>query len=192
MSTDTSNGLKIRHLLHTSGTKSNASQYTSCLDYILLQDYLCRLHVRRVSIRDLDLELLARTRGKDLRILKIMKCNGKKCVGWEMVTSIADTGLQVIGQFCKKLRKFKTDDSVTQMELITMVKGCLELECLHIHLKDITNEILECIGTHLKNLRDFQMTLSYFSPIYRYAYASYLVDNGIRAMLTGCSKLERL
>ncbi|GKB48606.1 coronatine-insensitive protein 1-like protein [Tanacetum coccineum] len=103
-----------------------------------------------------------------------------------------DMALQVIGEFCKKLRKFKTDDSVTQMELITMVKGCLELECLHIHLKDISNEILECIGTHLKNLRDFQMTLSYFSPIYRYAYASYLVDNGIRAMLTGCSKLERL
>nr|GFA72183.1 hypothetical protein [Tanacetum cinerariifolium] len=68
----------------------------------------------------------------------------------------------VIGESCKKLCKFKTDDRVTEMELITMVKGCLELECLHIHLKGISNVTLECI------------------------------DNGIRAMLIGCSKLKRL
>nr|GEY35994.1 hypothetical protein [Tanacetum cinerariifolium] len=100
-----------------------------------------------------------------------------------------DMVLQVIGEFCKKLRKFKTDDRVTQMELITMVKGCLELECLHIHPKGISNVTLECIGTHLKNLRDFQMTIS---PMDRHAYASFRVDDGIRAMLIGCSKLERL
>ncbi|GJX39480.1 coronatine-insensitive protein 1-like protein [Tanacetum coccineum] len=98
-----------------------------------------------------------------------------------------DMALQVIGEFCKKLRKFKTDDSVTQMELITMVKGCLELECLHIHLTDISNETLECIGTHLKNLRGCHMTLSC-----GYSKTSPPLEDGIRAMLIGCSKLERL
>nr|GEX33505.1 hypothetical protein [Tanacetum cinerariifolium] len=93
--------------------------------------------------------------------------------------------LQVIGQFCKKLRKFKSDDLVTQMGLITMVKGCLELECLDIHLTDISIETLECIGTHLKNLRDFHMT-------YKYSRTSLPLDDGIQAMLIGCGKLERL
>nr|GEV63735.1 hypothetical protein [Tanacetum cinerariifolium] len=255
---------------------------------------LKELHIRHMDVHDSDLELLAKTRGKDLRVLKISKCEGfstdgllhiykycndlrtlclkgnwfykkdrkwfhelalqnsgiesldfrngtivavkdltllaKNCsqsfvslkiAGFDQVNLVdvftyavrledcfdikwvedqVDTGfkfptnmvLQVIGEFCKKLRKFRTDDRVTQMELITMVKGCLELECLHIHLKGISNVTLECIGTHLKNLRDFQMTLSYISPMDRYAYASFRVDNGIRAMLIGCSKLERL
>ncbi|GJY24488.1 coronatine-insensitive protein 1-like protein isoform X1 [Tanacetum coccineum] len=98
-----------------------------------------------------------------------------------------DMGLQVIGQFCKKLRKFETYGRATQMGLITMAKGCLELECLHIHLTDISNEILECVGTHLKNLRDFHMTLSY-----KYSKTTSPLDDGIQAMLIGCSKLERL
>ncbi|GKB42960.1 coronatine-insensitive protein 1-like protein isoform X1 [Tanacetum coccineum] len=96
-------------------------------------------------------------------------------------------GLQIIGQSCKKLRKFKSDKLVNENGLITMASGCLELECLHIHLTYISNEILECIGTHLKNLRDFHMTLSY-----AYSYISFPLENGIRAMLIGCSKLERL
>ncbi|GKC09615.1 retrotransposable element Tf2 [Tanacetum coccineum] len=89
--------------------------------------------------------------------------------------------------FGKKLRKFKNSGLVTQTGLITVAQGCLELECLHIELIYISNEILECIGTHLKNLRDFHMTLN---PIYGKTY--FPVDNGIRAMLIGYSKLERL
>ncbi|GJV13633.1 mutator type transposase [Tanacetum coccineum] len=98
-----------------------------------------------------------------------------------------DMGLQIISQFCKKFRKFKIDKLVTQMGLITMAKGCLELECLHILLPDISNEILECMGTHLNNLHDFHMTLSY-----KYGETSGPLDDGILVMLISCSKLERL
>ena len=38
------------------------------------------------SIRDLDLKLLARTRGKDLRVLKIMKYNGFSSDGLMEIT----------------------------------------------------------------------------------------------------------
>nr|GFA71841.1 hypothetical protein [Tanacetum cinerariifolium] len=46
---------------------------------------------------------------------------------------------------------------------------------------------LQVIGTHLKNLRDFKMFLSY-----RYIKTYLSLNNGIRAMLNGCSKLDRL
>ncbi|GJY24486.1 coronatine-insensitive protein 1-like protein isoform X1 [Tanacetum coccineum] len=114
----------------------------------------------------------------------------KSCPNLEVLyttTVFGDTGLQVIGRFCKKLLKFKTYGWATQMGLITMAKGCLDLECLYINLTDISNEILNFIGTHLKNLRDFHMTVSY-----KYSKTSLPLDDGILAMLIGCSKLERL
>nr|GEY11698.1 hypothetical protein [Tanacetum cinerariifolium] len=134
----------------------------------------------------------------DVRLDAYSQCSLiRRCPNLEVLYTknhFGDMGLQVIGQSCKKLRKFKTYGLVTQMDLINMAQGCLELECLHIdHLIDISNGTLECIGIHLKNLREFHMSLSYkICPIYRYAYASFLVDNGIRAMLIGCGKLERL
>ncbi|GJV00568.1 leucine-rich repeat domain, L domain-like protein [Tanacetum coccineum] len=100
-----------------------------------------------------------------------------------MVTSIADTGLQVIGQFCKKLRKLKTFELVSHMGIIAMAQGCVDLSCLHIGLTTFTNEAMECIGTHLKNLRDFHMIVGKTTTP---------LDNGVRLMLIGCSKLERL
>ena len=103
-----------------------------------------------------------------------------------------DGVLQVIGESCKKLRKLKTDESatthigpVTHMGLIALVQGCLELECLHTKFsKCISIASLECIGCCLKNLNDFQITLHYSTTS--------VLDSGIRAMLIGCSKLERL
>ncbi|PWA50112.1 hypothetical protein CTI12_AA477700 [Artemisia annua] len=97
-----------------------------------------------------------------------------------------DKLLQVIGESCKKLRKLKTDGSAAKhLGLIALAQGCLELECLHINFsKDISNESLECIGSCLKNLNDFQITLPYNTIS--------VLDSGIRAMLIGCSKLERL
>nr|GEU83234.1 hypothetical protein [Tanacetum cinerariifolium] len=103
-------------------------------------------------------------------------------------TVFGDMGLKVIGQFCKKLRKFKTDDWATQTGLIAMVKGCLELECLHIKLTGISNEILECIGTHLKNLRDFHMTKGYLSL----GHLGESAAAGLVCLSKGCPKLRKL
>nr|GEX10250.1 hypothetical protein [Tanacetum cinerariifolium] len=101
----------------------------------------------------------------------------KSCPNLEVLyttTVFGDMGLQVIGRSCKKLLKFKTYGWATQMGLITMAKGCLDLECLYINnltnmpinnpinnLTDISNENFDFIGTHMKNLRDFHMTAKY-------------------------------
>ncbi|PWA99561.1 hypothetical protein CTI12_AA006220 [Artemisia annua] len=98
-----------------------------------------------------------------------------------------DMGLQAISQFCKKLRKLKTCGFVSHTRLISLAQGCVDLECLHINLKDITKESMEFIGTHLKSLRDFQMKLSKVAE-----KITAPLDEGVRLMLIGCSKLERL
>ncbi|PWA99565.1 hypothetical protein CTI12_AA006260 [Artemisia annua] len=63
--------------------------------------------------------------------------------------------------------------------------GGLELECLHVQvqLQDNTNEAMECIGAHLKKLRDVRITLSM-------SKTRLMVDSGIEAMLIGFRKLE--
>ncbi|GKE00152.1 leucine-rich repeat, cysteine-containing subtype protein [Tanacetum coccineum] len=68
-----------------------------------------------------------------------------------------DEGLQVIGQFCKKLRKLNHGGWVTQMGLIALAQGCPNLDYIKVYLLDISNEALECVGTHLKNLCDFRI-----------------------------------
>ncbi|GJV79617.1 leucine-rich repeat, cysteine-containing subtype protein [Tanacetum coccineum] len=98
-----------------------------------------------------------------------------------------DTGVQVIGKFCKKLRKLTHYGLMTHVGLMALAKGCTKLECLEVRLRDISNEALECLGTHLKNLRKFRMHLAK-----EYGTIDPPLDNGIRAMLMGCRKLESL
>ncbi|GKB23973.1 leucine-rich repeat, cysteine-containing subtype protein [Tanacetum coccineum] len=114
----------------------------------------------------------------------------KRCPNLEVLYAedvCGDRGLQKIGQFCKKLRKLNHYGLVTHMGLIALAKGCTKLERLKVRLTDISNEALECLGTHLKNLRKFCMHLANIDG------TTYLpLDNGIQAILMGCSKLERL
>ena len=63
------------------------------------------------------------------------------------------------------------------------------MEYLHVKLTDISNEALECIGSNLKNLRDFDMKVSEGKKSTR---RDLLIDNGTRATLVGCTKLEKL
>ncbi|XP_071706002.1 coronatine-insensitive protein 1-like [Rutidosis leptorrhynchoides] len=121
----------------------------------------------------------------------------QRCPNLEVLDTrdvIGDRGLQVVGQYCKKLKRIKIergDDEegfVSQRGLIDLAQGCLELEVLHVNLTDITNEALESVGTHLKNLYDFRMIL-----LDKEVNVTELpLDNGIRALLSGCTKIERL
>nr|GEV17944.1 hypothetical protein [Tanacetum cinerariifolium] len=288
--------------------------------------FLKELHIRLVNVCDSDLELLTRTRGKDLRVLQISKCKGlstdglmhigkycndlrtlcledncvgqkdgkwvhelalhstrieslnfrysvyeyddkdltllaKNCsqslvslkiteadeesvgfrlppnmcyIGLSELTShllplrcpnlevlyisdmFADRGLQVIGQFCKKLRKLNAYTTklplvyelVLDTGLIALAQGCLELEYLHIAVTDISNETMECIGTHLKNVRDFHMILSIkdgltdvglgyigkYDQNLRYLSLSNVgeSDAGLVELSMGCPKLREL
>nr|GEV73664.1 probable ubiquitin-like-specific protease 2B isoform X3 [Tanacetum cinerariifolium] len=75
---------------------------------------------------------------------------------------------------------------VTHVGLIAVAKGCTNLESLKITLGDISNEAIECLGTHLKNLHKFRILVKNDRT------TDLPLDNGIVAMLMGCTKLERL
>ncbi|GKD46835.1 leucine-rich repeat, cysteine-containing subtype protein [Tanacetum coccineum] len=98
-----------------------------------------------------------------------------------------DMGLQVLGRFCKKLHKLNHKGLVTHVGLIVLAKGCTNLESLKVILGDISNKALECLGTHLKNLRKLCMKL-----VKKDRKIDIPLDNGILAMLMGCRKLKRL
>ncbi|GJZ09192.1 coronatine-insensitive protein 1-like protein [Tanacetum coccineum] len=105
--------------------------------------------------------------------------------------SISNEGMEHLSQYCKNLRKLYVMDrrgSLTEKGLFALALGCGQLECLHINLSCITFEAMVHIGINLKNLSDLSMVLgnkdvSITDPV---------IDNGIRTLLIGCNKLERL
>ncbi|GJS81266.1 coronatine-insensitive protein 1-like protein [Tanacetum coccineum] len=135
---------------------------------------------------------IALSHGSARHILGIRVCPNLE----ELYTSyaIGDLGLKHVGQICKKLRTVKIekvhvngDMLVSHTGLIDLAEGCPELEYLRVNVKDITNDALECIGTHLKKLFDFCLILDHkVEPV-----SDLPLDNGIRALL-GCTKLEKL
>ncbi|GJZ38149.1 leucine-rich repeat, cysteine-containing subtype protein [Tanacetum coccineum] len=114
----------------------------------------------------------------------------ERCPSLEVLVTqdtCGDEGLQVISQFCKKLRKLTHHGWVTHTGLVALAQGCPNLVYISVNIYDISNEALECVGTHLKNLRDFRFWLGREDDI-----TDSSLDNGVRDMLVGCSKLEKL
>ncbi|GJU98886.1 leucine-rich repeat, cysteine-containing subtype protein [Tanacetum coccineum] len=92
-------------------TYHNDIRITSWIEQLALEfRYLTELHMRHLVVHDEDLETLARTRGKDLRSLKIKKCKG-----------ISTDGLMHISMYCNQLRTL-----------------CLEYDHYHTQSKDVT------------------------------------------------------
>ncbi|GJR30299.1 leucine-rich repeat, cysteine-containing subtype protein [Tanacetum coccineum] len=114
----------------------------------------------------------------------------KRCPSLEVLVAqdiCRDVRLQVISQFCKKLHKLAHRGWVTQMGLIALAQEFPNLDYLQVNLLDISNEALECVGTHLKNLRDFRIFLAEEDGI-----TDLPLDKGVRDMLMGYRKLESL
>lgn len=113
---------------------------------------------------------------------------------------IGDRGLEVVAQTCKKLQRLRVergdDDQggledehgmVTQVGLMAVAQGCPHLEYWAVHVTDITNAALEAIGTYSSSLNDFRLVL-----LDREANITESpLDNGVRALLRGCTKLRR-
>jgi len=112
---------------------------------------------------------------------------------------IGDRGLQVVADTCKKLQRLRIergDDEgglqeeqggVSQVGLTAIAVGCHELEYIAAYVSDITNGALESIGTFCKKLYDFRLVL-----LDREERITELpLDNGVRALLRGCTKLRR-
>ncbi|PWA83578.1 hypothetical protein CTI12_AA165890 [Artemisia annua] len=113
---------------------------------------------------------------------------------------ISDEGLEHLSQCCKNLRKLYVTNRMgqnrrgpnrrellTEKGLFALALGCRELECLHINLSCITFEAMVHIGINLKNLSDLSMVLGKEGVNMKDP-----VDNGVRTLLIGCNKLERL
>ncbi|XP_073009839.1 coronatine-insensitive protein homolog 1a-like isoform X1 [Typha latifolia] len=117
----------------------------------------------------------------------------------EVRNVIGDRGLEVVAETCKKLQRLRIergDDEpglqdeqgrVSQVGLSALALGCPELEYIAVYVSDITNSALESIGTYSKNLCDFRLVL-----LDREERVTDLpLDNGVRALLRGCTKLQR-
>jgi coronatine-insensitive protein 1 len=126
----------------------------------------------------------------------------QKCPNLEVLETrnvIGDRGLTVLGNCCKRLKRLRiergdddqgmedVEGSVSHRGLIALAQGCTELEYMAVYVSDITNASLEHIGTHLKNLCDFRLVLLDHEE----KISDLPLDNGVRALLTGCDKLKR-
>nr|GEV86947.1 hypothetical protein [Tanacetum cinerariifolium] len=169
---------------------------------------LKELHIHHMDVQDSDLELLAKTRGKDLRVLKISKCVG-----------FSTNGLLHIGKYCNNLRTlhlkgnwFYKKDGKWFHELALQNTGIKSLKFRNgtiVAVKDLTLLAKNCsqslvslkiAGFDQVNLVDVFPYAVRLEDCFDIKWAEDQVDtsfkfptnNGIRAMLIGCSKLERL
>ncbi|GKC59417.1 coronatine-insensitive protein 1-like protein [Tanacetum coccineum] len=107
------------------------------------------------------------------------------------VTSITDGGLENLSKYCKNLRKLYVTSRtgyVTEKGLLDLAPGCPKLECLHINLSSITYNVMAYIGIQIKNIYDLSMVLLNKGVRKK----NLVLDKGIRTLLIGCNKLERL
>lgn len=111
----------------------------------------------------------------------------------ESTNAIGNEGLAALGHYCKNLKRLRIqqhdDDrgTVSYTGLNDLSEGCSKLEYLSLYVSDITNESLAAIGDRLKNLCDFRLTLLDIKE----NIDDFPLDNGVRALLSGCDKLRK-
>ncbi|CAK9135725.1 unnamed protein product [Ilex paraguariensis] len=169
---------------------------------------LCRLGLTYMGKKEMPILFPFASRLRKLDLLyALLDTEGhcvliQKCTNLEILEArnvIGDRGLEVLAGCCKKLKRLRIERGadeqemedeegiVSQRGLIALAQGCFELEYLVVHVSDITNASLECIGTYLKNLRDFRMVLlEQLETI-----TDLPLDNGVRFLLRNCDKLGR-
>ncbi|KAL3521178.1 hypothetical protein ACH5RR_019327 [Cinchona calisaya] len=126
----------------------------------------------------------------------------QRCSNLEILETrnvIGDRGLEVLARSCRRLKRLRIEQGadeqemedeegiVSQRGLIALAQGCTELEYLAVYVSDITNEALEFIGRYLQNLCDFRLVLLDQEE----RITDLPLDNGVRSLLIGCSRLKR-
>ncbi|XP_076911931.1 coronatine-insensitive protein 1-like [Bidens hawaiensis] len=106
------------------------------------------LHFRRMIVKDEDLEVLARERGRALEILKLDKCSG-----------FSTDGLLHICRFCRNLKElFLEDSQVIEKDggwLHELATNNTQLETLNFYMTDlsqVSSNDLELIAKRCKSL----------------------------------------
>ncbi|GJU41658.1 leucine-rich repeat, cysteine-containing subtype protein [Tanacetum coccineum] len=102
-------------------------------------------HIKKLKLACLELDA-------ECQCLLFKRCPNLEVLSTEDVCG--DGGLQVIGKFCKKLRKLTHHGRVTHVGLISLAKGCTNLESLDVVIKNISNEALECYANGLQQTRE--------------------------------------
>ncbi|XP_014496267.1 coronatine-insensitive protein 1 [Vigna radiata var. radiata] len=175
---------------------------------ISLPAKLCRLGLTYIGKNELPIVFLFAGVLKKLDLLYAMldtedHCTLiRKCPNLEVLETrnvIGDRGLEVLGRCCRRLKRLRIergdDDqgmedeegTVSHRGLIALSQGCSELEYMAVYVSDITNASLEHIGNHLKKLCDFRLVLLDHEK----KITDLPLDNGVRALLSGCEKLRR-
>lgn len=107
--------------------------------------------------------------------------------------------MEVLAWSCKRLKRLRIERGadeqgmedeegvVSHRGLIALAQGCLEIEYVAVYVSDITNAALEHVGTYSKNLNDFRLVLLEHEE----RITDLPLDNGVRALLRGCEKLQR-
>ncbi|CAM8886621.1 hypothetical protein QQ045_024992 [Rhodiola kirilowii] len=126
----------------------------------------------------------------------------RKCPNLEVLETrnvIGDRGLEILATCCKNLKRLRIERGadeqgmedeegvVTQRGLVALAHGCLSLEYLAVYVSDLTNDSLACMGMCLKKLRDFRLVLLDSEEM----VTDLPLDNGVRALLMGCTRLVR-
>ncbi|KAJ6982986.1 coronatine-insensitive protein 1 [Populus alba] len=126
----------------------------------------------------------------------------QRCPNLEVLETrnvIGDRGLEALARSCKRLKRLRiergadeqemedVDGRVSQRGLIALAQGCLELEYIAVYVSDISNAALEHVGAYSKNLNDFRLVLLEQED----RITDLPLDNGVRALLRGCEKLQR-
>ncbi|CAH9101482.1 unnamed protein product [Cuscuta epithymum] len=175
---------------------------------IVFPPRLCSLGLTYLGINEMPIlfPICSRLRKLDL-LYALLDTQGhctllEKCVNLEILEArnvIGDRGLEVLSRFCKKLKRLRIErgadeqgmedeeGSVTQRGLIALSQGCHELQYFAVYVSDITNQALDYIGNHMKQLSDFRLVL-----LDREERITDLpLDNGVRSLLRGCRLLIR-
>ncbi|KDP44828.1 hypothetical protein JCGZ_01328 [Jatropha curcas] len=93
-------------------------------------DCLKSVHFRRMIVKDSDLELLAKSRGRVLQVLKLDKCSG-----------FSTDGLLHVGRLCRQLRTLLLEES-----------SILEKDGDWLHQIAINNTVLENLNFYMTEL----------------------------------------
>jgi coronatine-insensitive protein 1 len=148
---------------------------------------------RACNLKKLDLQFTLLSTENHCELLRL--CTNLEVL--EVRNVIGDRGLEVVADHCKKLRRLRVEPGeeegedeqslVSHRGLSTIAQGCLNLEFIAVYVTDISNLALETVGEYCKNLRDFRLVLLDKEE----QITDLPLDNGVMALLRGCTKLNR-
>ena len=121
----------------------------------------------------------------ELPLLLPRACNLKK-LDLQFTILSAENHCKLL-HLCTNLEVLEVRNVIGDRGLSMIAQGCLNLEFIAIHVIDISNLALEAVGEYCKNLRDFRLVLLDKEE----RITDLPLDNGVMALLLGCSKLNR-